>query len=89
MSKETVINNYSVDIRSLIEEVTSKERANVIDTLIESKALIRDGDKLHAVVYDNWHEREEEGHSPQFRIITFGGNTNTAVEEQNEESEDN
>ena len=82
MSKETVINNYSIDIRSFMEEVASKEKAAVINTLIEAKALIRDGEKLHAVVYDNWDQREEEGHSPQFRIITFGNN-------ENAESEDN
>lgn len=91
MSKETVINNYSIDVRSLLEEVSSRERTNIIETLVEAKALIRDGESLHAVVYDNWSEREEEGHNPQFRIITFNGKNDSPeqVQEETAESEAN
>jgi hypothetical protein len=77
----TVINNYSVDIRSVINDYIIGERNAVLNSLLQAGILRNadDGNGLVGVVYVNYESRTEEGHEPQLSLITIGAQP---VEEQ-------
>ena len=87
MSEPTVVNNYSVDIRSIINDYVLRERDAVIGSLVQAGILRKadDGNGFVGVVYVNWDERSEEGHEPQLSLITVGAQP---VEEPQDEQED-
>lgn len=70
----TVINNYSVDIRSVINDYILGERNAVLNSLLQAGILRNadDGNGLVGVVYVNYENRAEEGHEPQLSLITIG-----------------
>jgi hypothetical protein len=70
----TVINNYSVDIRSVINDYIIGERNAVLNSLLQAGILRNadDGNGLVGVVYVNYEDRAEEGHEPQLSLITIG-----------------
>ena len=70
----TVINNYSVDIRSVINDYVIGERNAVLNSLLQAGILRNadDGNGLVGVVYVNYEDRAEEGHEPQLSLITIG-----------------
>jgi hypothetical protein len=70
----TVINNYSVDIRSIINDYILGERNAVLNSLLQAGILRNadDGNGLVGVVYVNYENRAEEGHEPQLSLITIG-----------------
>jgi hypothetical protein len=70
----TVINNYSVDIRSVINDYIIGERNAVLNSLLQAGILRNadDGNGLVGVVYLNYENRSEEGHEPQLSLITIG-----------------
>ena len=74
MSEPTVVNNYSVDIRSIINDYVLRERDAVIGSLVQAGILRNadDGNGFVGVVYVNWEERGAEGHEPQLSLITVG-----------------
>ena len=74
MSEPTVVNNYSVDIRSIINDFVLRERDAVIGSLVQAGILRKadDGNGFVGVVYVNWEERGAEGHEPQLSLITVG-----------------
>ena len=74
MSEPTVVNNYSVDIRSIINDFVLRERDAVIGSLVQAGILRNadDGNGFVGVVYVNWEERGAEGHEPQLSLITVG-----------------
>ena len=74
MSEPTVVNNYSVDIRSIINDYVIRERDAVIGSLVQAGILRKadDNNGFVGVVYVNWEERGAEGHEPQLSLITVG-----------------
>jgi hypothetical protein len=74
MSEPTVVNNYSVDIRSIINDYVLRERDAVIGSLVQAGILRKadDSNGFVGVVYVNWDERSEDGHEPQLSLITVG-----------------
>jgi hypothetical protein len=86
MSEPTVVNNYSVDIRSIINDYVLRERDAVIGSLVQAGILRNadDGNGFVGVVYVNWEERSEEGHEPQLSLITVGAQP---VEEPQDEQD--
>jgi hypothetical protein len=86
MSEPTVVNNYSVDIRSIINDYVLRERDSIIKSLMNLGVLRAsdDGTGLVGVVYINWDERSEEGHEPQLSLVTVG--TQQAEEPQDEQN---
>ena len=86
MSEPTVVNNYSVDIRSIINDYVLRERDAVIGSLVQAGILRKadDGNGFVGVVYVNWEERSEEGHEPQLSLITVGAQP---VEEPQDEQD--
>jgi hypothetical protein len=86
MSEPTVVNNYSVDIRSIINDYVLRERDSIIKSLMNLGVLRTsdDGTGLVGVVYINWDERSEEGHEPQLSLVTVG--TQQAEEPQDEQN---
>jgi hypothetical protein len=87
MSEPTVVNNYSVDIRSIINDYVLRERDAVIGSLVQAGILRKadDNNGFVGVVYVNWEERGEDGHEPQLSLITVGAQP---VEEPQNEQED-
>ena len=87
MSEPTVVNNYSVDIRSIINDYVLRERDAVIGSLVQAGILRKadDNNGFVGVVYVNWEERGEEGHEPQLSLITVGAQP---AEEPQDEQED-
>ena len=81
----TVINNYSVDIRSVINDYIIGERNAVLNSLLQAGILRNadDGNGLVGVVYVNYEDRAEEGHEPQLSLITIGAQP--AEEQSNDE----
>ena len=69
-----VINNYSVDIRSIINDYILGERNAVLNSLLQAGILRNadDGNGLVGVVYVNYENRAEERHEPQLSLITIG-----------------
>ncbi len=86
MSEPTVVNNYSVDIRSIINDYVLRERDAVIGSLVQAGILRKadDNNGFVGVVYVNWEERGEDGHEPQLSLITVGGQP---VEEPQDEQD--
>ncbi len=86
MSEPTVVNNYSVDIRSIINDYVLRERDAVIGSLVQAGILRKadDNNGFVGVVYVNWEERSEEGHEPQLSLITVGAQP---VEEPQDEQD--
>jgi hypothetical protein len=86
MSEPTVVNNYSVDIRSIINDFVLRERDAVIGSLVQAGILRNadDGNGFVGVVYVNWEERSEDGHEPQLSLITVGAQP---VEEPQDEQD--
>jgi hypothetical protein len=86
MSEPTVVNNYSVDIRSIINDYVIRERDAVIGSLVQAGILRKadDNNGFVGVVYVNWEERSEEGHEPQLSLITVGAQP---VEEPQDEQD--
>jgi len=82
----TVINNYSVDIRSVINDYVIGERNAVLNSLLQAGILRNadDGNGLVGVVYVNYEDRAEEGHEPQLSLITIGAQP---VEEQSNDED--
>ena len=74
MSEPTVVNNYSVDIRSIINDYVLRERDAVIGSLVQAGILRNadDGNGFIGVVYVNWDERGADGHEPQLSLLTVG-----------------
>lgn len=70
----TVVNNYSVDIRSIINDYVLRERNAVLGSLLQAGILRNadDGNGFVGVVYVNYDNRAEEGHEPQLSLITIG-----------------
>ena len=70
----TVINNYSVDIRSVINDYIIGERNAVLNSLLQAGILRNadDGNGLVGFAYVNYENRAEEGHEPQLSVITIG-----------------
>jgi hypothetical protein len=70
----TVVNNYSVDIRSIINDYVLGERNAVLNSLLQAGILRNadDGNGFVGVVYVNYENRAEEGHEPQLSLITIG-----------------
>lgn len=70
----TVVNNYSVDIRSIINEYVLGERNAVLNSLLQAGILRNadDGNGFVGVVYVNYDNRAEDGHEPQLSLITIG-----------------
>lgn len=70
----TVVNNYSVDIRSIINDYVLRERNAVLGSLLQAGILRNadDGNGFVGVVYVNYEDRAEEGHEPQLSLITIG-----------------
>lgn len=70
----TVVNNYSVDIRSIISDYVLRERNAVLNSLLQAGILRNadDGNGFVGVVYVNYDNRAEEGHEPQLSLITIG-----------------
>lgn len=70
----TVVNNYSVDIRSIISDYVLRERNAVLGSLLQAGILrnAEDGNGFVGVVYVNYEDRAEEGHEPQLSLITIG-----------------
>lgn len=70
----TVVNNYSVDIRSIINDYVLRERNAVLGSLLQA-GILRNADDENGfvgVVYVNYDNRAEEGHEPQLSLITIG-----------------
>ncbi len=86
MSEPTVVNNYSVDIRSIINDYVLRERDAVIGSLVQAGILRKadDNNGFVGVVYVNWEERGEDGHEPQLSLITVGAQP---VEEPQDEQD--
>jgi len=86
MSEPTVVNNYSVDIRSIINDYVFRERDAILGSLVQSGILRKadDGNGFVGVVYVNWEERGAEGHEPQLSLITVGAQP---VEEPQDEQD--
>jgi hypothetical protein len=86
MSEPTVVNNYSVDIRSIINDYVLRERDAVIGSLVQAGILRKadDNNGFVGVVYVNWEERSEDGHEPQLSLITVGAQP---VEEPQDEQD--
>lgn len=86
MSEPTVVNNYSVDIRSIINDFVLRERDAVIGSLVQAGVLRKadDDNGFVGVVYVNWEERGAEGHEPQLSLITVGAQP---VEEPQDEQD--
>jgi len=86
MSEPTVVNNYSVDIRSIINDYVFRERDAILGSLVQSGILRKadDGNGFVGVVYVNWEERGAEGHEPQLSLITVGAQP---VEESQDEQD--
>jgi hypothetical protein len=82
----TVINNYSVDIRSVINDYIIGERNAVLNSLLQAGILRNadDGNGLVGVVYVNYEDRAKEGHEPQLSLITIGAQP---VEEQSNDED--
>jgi hypothetical protein len=70
----TVVNNYSVDIRSIINDYVLGERNAVLNSLLQAGILRNadDGNGFVGVVYVNYENRAEKGHEPQLSLITIG-----------------
>lgn len=70
----TVVNNYSVDIRSIINDYVLRERNAVLGSLLQAGILRNadDGNGFVGVVYANYDSRTEEGHEPQLSLVTVG-----------------
>lgn len=81
----TVINNYSVDIRAVINDYIIGERNAVLNSLLQAGILRNadDGNGLVGVVYVNYENRTEEGHEPQLSLVTIGAQP--AEEQTNDE----
>jgi hypothetical protein len=62
MSEPTVVNNYSVDIRSIINDYVLRERDAVIGSLVQAGILRKadDNNGFVGVVYVNWEEPQDE-----------------------------
>lgn len=88
MTEPTVVNNYSVDIRSIINDYVLRERDAILGSLVQAGILHKadDGNGFVGVVYVNWEERGAEGHDPQLSLITVGAQP--AVEEPQDEQQD-
>jgi hypothetical protein len=86
MSEPTVVNNYSVDIRSIINDYVLRERDAVIGSLVQAGILRNadDGNGFIGVVYVNWDERGADGHEPQLSLLTVGAQP---VEEPQDEQD--
>lgn len=70
----TVVNNYSVDIRSIINDYVLREREAILTSLLQAGILRNadDGNGFVGVVYVNYDNRSEEGHEPQLSLIAIG-----------------
>ena len=70
----TVVNNYAVDIRSIINDYVLAERNAVLTSLLQAGILRNadDGNGFVGVVYVNYEDRAEEGHEPQLSLISVG-----------------
>lgn len=70
----TVVNNYSVDIRSIINDFVIGERNAVLNSLLQAGILRNadDGNGFVGVAYVNYENRAEEGHEPQLSLVTIG-----------------
>jgi hypothetical protein len=86
MSEPTVVNNYSVDIRSIINDYVLRERDAILVSLVQAGILRKadDGNGFVGVVYVNWEERGADGHEPQLSLITVGAQP---VEEPQDEQD--
>ena len=74
MTEPTVVNNYSVDIKSIINDYVQRERDAILGSLLQAGILrnAEDGNGFVGVVYANYENRNEEGHEPQLSLITIG-----------------
>ena len=78
---QTIVNNYSLDLRGFINDAIQQEQTRITNMLIEAKVLrpAEDGNGLIAISYVNWENRDEEGHQPELSLITFGGQPGAEV----------
>jgi hypothetical protein len=72
---QTIVNNYSLDIRGFINDAIQQEQSRITDMLVQAKILrpTDDGTGLVGIVYANWESRNEEGHQPELSLVTLGG----------------
>jgi hypothetical protein len=86
MTEPTVVNNYSVDIRSIINDYVIRERDAILSSLLQAGILrnAEDGNGFIGVVYANYENRNDEGHEPQLSLVNIG---NQPVEEQLDEQD--
>ena len=74
MTEPTVVNNYSVDIRSIINDYVIRERDAILSSFLQAGILRNadDGNGFFGVVYANYENRNDEGHEPQLSLIVIG-----------------
>jgi hypothetical protein len=74
MTEPTVVNNYSVDIRSIINDYVIRERDAILGSFLQAGILrnAEDGNGFVGVVYANYEDRNDEGHEPQLSLIVIG-----------------
>jgi hypothetical protein len=70
----TIVNNYSVDLKQLMNEIALQEQNRILALLQEAKILrpSDDGNGLVGVVYVNWEDRNSENHNAELTLITIG-----------------
>jgi hypothetical protein len=74
MTEPTVVNNYSVDIRSIINDYVIRERDAILGSLLQAGILrnAEDGNGFVGVVYANYEDRNNEGHEPLLSLTIIG-----------------
>jgi len=67
-----VINNYHIDANSLLQTLVAQEQAKIINSLRAANVILEKDEQIFAVSYDNWAERDEDGHEPKISLKQVG-----------------
>lgn len=75
-TQPTVINNYSIDVQSLIADIKKQEQVRLFNLFLANKVIIATDEpgQFLATSYVNAEARAEENHKPELKLvnISFG-----------------
>lgn len=72
-TQPTVINNYSIDVQTLIADIKKQEQVRLFNLFLANNVIIATDEpgKFLATSYVNANERTEEDHKPELKLISL------------------
>lgn len=85
-TQPTVINNYSIDVQTLISDIKKQEQVRLFNLFLANNVIIATDEpgQFLATSYVNASARSEEDHQPELKLIniSFGAPAKQVVDDE-------